>query len=140
MRLLGGVALYQKLGQGGMGAVYKGRHVRLDTDVALKVMAPPVGLAPAHAEAYVQRFLREARVAAGINHPNLIRVIDVDGAGGIYFLVMDFVSGESAGERLDRKGQLSEAEAVPALDSRSGLLLGSLLLLVAYRRSAARMR
>ena len=45
-KVLGGVALYQKLGQGGMGAVYKGRHVRLDIDVALKVMVPPAGISP----------------------------------------------------------------------------------------------
>lgn len=111
-KVLGGVALYQKLGQGGMGAVYKGRHVRLDIDVALKVMVPPAGISPERADIYVQRFIREARTAAKIDHPNLIRVTDVNAENGVYFLVMQFVDGESAAERLKRKGPLPEAEAV----------------------------
>ena len=63
-KVLGGVALYQKLGQGGMGAVYKGRHVRLDIDVAVKIMVPPAGISPERADAYVKRFIREARTAS----------------------------------------------------------------------------
>jgi len=111
-KVLGGVAIYQKLGQGGMGAVYRGKHIRLNVDVAVKVMAPPPGLAPEQAEQYVRRFVREAQVAAAITHQNLVRVIDVNTESGLYYLVMDFVDGESAGDRLKRKGRLSEVEAV----------------------------
>jgi len=111
-KVLGGVVLYQKLGQGGMGAVYKGRHLRLDMDVAVKIMAPPAGLSPSHADNFIQRFLREARTAASISHQNLIRVIDVNTESGVYYLVMDYIDGESAADRLKRKGALPEAEAV----------------------------
>ncbi len=107
-KVLGGVVLYQKLGQGGMGAVYKGRHVRLNVDVAVKVMALPEGVTPSQADNYIQRFVREARTAASVKHQNLIRVYDVNSEGGVHFLIMDFVDGESAGDRLKRKGRLAE--------------------------------
>ena len=103
-KVLGGVVLYQKLGQGGMGAVYRGKHLRLEVDVALKVMAPPSSLAPTQADNYVARFLREAKTAAAVRHQNLIRVYDVNSESGVHYLIMDFVDGESAGDRLKRKG------------------------------------
>jgi serine/threonine-protein kinase len=106
------VVLYQKLGQGGMGAVYKGRHLRLDIDVALKVTALPPGTPPELTESFLQRFIREARTAAAVSHPNLIRVYDVNADGGVHYLIMDYVDGESAAERLKRKGRLSEQQAV----------------------------
>ena len=111
-KVLGGVVLYQKLGQGGMGAVYKGRHIRLDIDVALKIMSLPAGISPEESDKFVKRFIREAKTAATINHTNLVRVMDVNSEHGIYYLVMDYVDGESAGDRLKRKGRLSEEEAV----------------------------
>ena len=111
-KVLGGVVLYQKLGAGGMGAVYKGRHLRLDIDVALKVAALPAGTRPEHAAAFLQRFIREARTAAAVRHPNLIRVYDVNAEAGVHYLIMDYVDGESAADRLRRKRRLSEQEAV----------------------------
>ena len=111
-KVLGGVVVYQKLGQGGMGAVYRGKHLRLNIEVAVKVMAPPPNLPPQLADQFVKRFLREAQLAAMTSHQNLVRVIDVSSESGVYFLVMDYVDGESAGERLKRKGKLSEEEAV----------------------------
>ncbi len=121
-KVLGGVVLYEKLGAGGMGAVYRGRHLRLDIDVAVKVMAPPVGLPPDQADKHVRRFLREARTAASVKHPNLIRVYDVNSESGVHFIIMDYVDGESAAGRLKRRGRLSEEEAVEiALGAAEGL-------------------
>lgn len=121
-KVIGGIALYKKLGQGGMGAVYKGRHVRLNTDVALKIMASPAGIGGAAAEKSVQRFIREAQISAAIDHPNLIRTIDVNSESGVYYLAMQYMQGESAQERLERCTQLSESEAVGiALDAARGL-------------------
>ncbi len=111
-KTLGGVVLYEKLGQGGMGAVYKGRHLRLDIDVAVKVMAPPTGMPQTSADNFVQRFVREAKTAASVKHQNLIRVMDVNTEAGVYYLVMDYIDGESAADRLKRKGVLSEVEAL----------------------------
>jgi serine/threonine protein kinase len=121
-KVLGGVVIYHKLGQGGMGAVYTGRHLRLDIDVAVKVMVPPPNVTPEQATDFTQRFVREARTAAAVGHPNLIRVYDVNSESGVHYLIMDFVEGESAGERLERKGQLAEAEALKiALGAADGL-------------------
>ena len=121
-KVLGGVVLYEKLGEGGMGAVYKGRHLRLDIDVAVKVMSRPAAMTSGQLDDFVKRFIREARTAARIDHPNLVRVLDVDTQHDVYFLVMQFVDGESAGDRLKRKGKLSEEEAVEiALGAAEGL-------------------
>ncbi|MHC4201074.1 MAG: serine/threonine-protein kinase, partial [Planctomycetota bacterium] len=120
--VLGGVVLYQKLGKGGMGAVYRGHHLRLDIDVALKVMAQPAGLPAEQGDEYVHRFLREARTAAAVKHQNLVRVYDVSSDCGLHYLVMEYVNGESAAERLRRKDDIAESEAVEiCLGAASGL-------------------
>ncbi|MHC4248159.1 MAG: protein kinase domain-containing protein [Planctomycetota bacterium] len=111
-KVLGGVALCRKLGQGGMGAVYKGRHLRLGIDVAIKVLVMPPGLRRPEAARFVKRMIREARAAAAVKHANLIRVLDVNTECGMQYLVMDVVDGESAEYRLVRKGPLAEWEAV----------------------------
>jgi formylglycine-generating enzyme required for sulfatase activity len=111
-KVLGGVVICDKIGQGGMGAVYRGRHLRLNVDVALKIMAPPSNLSDEAHAPYVQRFLREAQTAAQVDHPNLVRVYDVDSNHGLHYLIMQLIDGESAGERLARKTSLAEAEAV----------------------------
>ena len=111
-KVLGGVVLYEKLGQGGMGAVYRGKHLRLGIDVAVKVMAQPSAVAPEQADEFVKRFIREAQTAAQIDHSNLVRVLDVNTEHGVYFLVMQLVDGESAGDRLKRTGRIGEREAV----------------------------
>ena len=99
-KILGGVALYAKLGQGGMGAVYKGRHVRLDIDVALKVMVPPVGISPEHAKDFVNRFIREARTMAQLDHPNIVRVYDFGHRDDLYYLIMELVDAATLDQRI----------------------------------------
>jgi serine/threonine protein kinase len=111
-KVLGGVVLCDRVGKGGMGSVYRGRHIRLNVDVAVKVMSLPSDMPKEDRVSCVQRFLREARTAASVRHQNLIRVADVDAQYGLYFLTMDFIDGESAANRLDRKLGLTEAEAV----------------------------
>src|SRR5438270_2210309 len=75
------------LGQGGMGAVYKARQKKLDRLVALKVLPSEWGRDPAFAE----RFAREARALARLNHPQIVGVHDFGEAGGHYYLIMEFV-------------------------------------------------
>jgi NitT/TauT family transport system substrate-binding protein len=111
-KILGGVVLYQRIGRGGMGTVYRGRHLRLNIDVAVKVMAEPQPVDPARRNEVVGRFKREAQTAAHVDHPGLIRVFDVDNEFGIHYIVMQHIEGETAGDRRERKGGLSEAEAV----------------------------
>ncbi|MBC8874309.1 MAG: serine/threonine protein kinase [Planctomycetes bacterium] len=77
------------IGHGGMGAVYKARQVRLDRLVALKIIVPDAAAEPGFAE----RFEREARSLAKLNHPHVVTVHDFGVADGIYYLIMEYVSG-----------------------------------------------
>ncbi len=102
--------LEDKIGEGGMGIVYRARHTRLDTIVAVKVLHPR--LTPD--EAAVERFLREARAAAKINHDNAIKVSDFDTADGIAYFVMEYLDGAPLSERIAR-GRLSYPETASIL-------------------------
>ncbi len=108
-RVIGPVRLESRISKGGMGIVYRGRHVKLDIDVAVKFLLP--NLANENPE-YVVRFEREARMAAQLNNENLVRVFDVDSEKNYHYVVMEFVCGETARDRVARKGPLSESEAM----------------------------
>ncbi|MCX6911402.1 MAG: bifunctional serine/threonine-protein kinase/formylglycine-generating enzyme family protein [Verrucomicrobia bacterium] len=103
-----GYEIVAKLGQGGMGAVYKARQPMLSRLVALKVMAPHLGADPS----YVARFIREAASAAKLNHPNMVRVYTAGEADGIHFIEMEFVEGESLQKRLHHLGRIEPREAI----------------------------
>jgi eukaryotic-like serine/threonine-protein kinase len=109
--LMGDYELLSKVGEGGAGTVYKGRHRITGTIVAVKVM--PVKLASN--PLLLQRFEREFEAARHLNHPNLVRALDYGRAGDQPFLVMEFVEGESLAARLGRAGRLSEDEAIRLL-------------------------
>ncbi len=105
---LGGYVIEALLGKGAMGRVYRAVQVSLNRPVALKVMAGHlVGSAESAA-----RFWREARAAAAINHPNLVRVHDFGEAGGIYFYAMELVDGLSLGAYLRRGDRFTERECI----------------------------
>ncbi|MBI4566140.1 MAG: protein kinase [Planctomycetes bacterium] len=117
---LGGIPLFKKLGQGGMGAVYLGKHPRLGVDVAVKIL--PFHLADQQPQS-IEYFMREANVAARLNHPNLVRIFDVNVDGdpkagtAIWYLVMEFVSGRTVGNLIRERvktgqGPLPESEAL----------------------------
>src|ERR1700759_1873822 len=95
--ILGGVMLKSKLGEGGTGAVYLGWHTRLSCPVAVKV------LKDASAQ-NLPMFLREARLTVAIDHPNLVRVFDVniDSESKIYYMVMEYIDGSSAYQHYER--------------------------------------
>ena len=111
-KVLEPAVLYAKIGKGGMGAVYRGRHFKLDLDVAVKCLKP--SLVDEDGD-FVKRFEREARLAASIAHQNVVRVMDVQEQNGLHYLVMEYVRGETAAERVARKGPLSEREALAIL-------------------------
>ena len=109
--LAGKYSLQRELGRGGMGIVYLARDVQLDRDVAIKVL--PTHLArDASAR---ERFLREARMAAGLSHPHIVPIHQVGEAGGFVFFVMSFVEGETLGERLRARGPLPPHDAARVL-------------------------
>src|SRR5512136_1379582 len=79
------------LGQGGMGAVYQARQKELDRVVALKILPPGIGKDPAFAE----RFTREAKALARLNHPGVVTLYEFGKADGLFFFLMEFVDGMS---------------------------------------------
>ncbi|HET6883957.1 MAG TPA: protein kinase, partial [Pirellulales bacterium] len=87
------------LGQGGMGAVYKARQLTLDRLVAVKILPAEVAGDPAFAE----RFTREARALARLNHPNIVGIHDFGQAGGLYYFVMEYVDGDSLRQLVAKK-------------------------------------
>src|SRR5438105_10891582 len=109
--LAGEYSLQRELGRGGMGVVYLARDVQLDRDVALKVLPTHLARTPAARE----RFIREARMAAGLSHPHIVPIHRVGEAGGFVFFVMSYVEGETLGERLRTRGPLPPAEATRVL-------------------------
>jgi serine/threonine-protein kinase len=109
--LAGEYSLQRELGRGGMGVVYLARDVQLDRDVAIKVLPAHLARTPESRE----RFLREARTAAGLSHPHIVPIHRVGEAGGFVFFVMSYVEGETLGERLRTRGPLPPADAARIL-------------------------
>ena len=105
---IGEYRILAKLGEGGMGAVYKAEHVSLRRPSALKILPQQKA---ERSENAVRRFKREARAIAGLSHPNIVSVFNVDEADGWHFIDMEFVDGESLQARVEREGSLSVAEA-----------------------------
>ena len=105
---IAGYRLLEKLGTGAMGTVYKARQLSLDRDVAIKVLSPDLAQDPE----YVERFLREAKAVARLNHTNIISGIDVGDAGGIKYLVMEYVDGSTVASLLRRGGAIDEERAL----------------------------
>ncbi len=87
------------LGRGGMGVVYKARQPRLDRLVALKILPASLAATPGFAE----RFEREARALARLNHPNIVAVYDFGQADGLFFLLMEYVDGSNLRQLIEAK-------------------------------------
>ena len=89
-----------KLGEGGMGVVYKARDTRLDRFVAIKTLSADAAGNPERK----RRFMQEAKAASGLNHPNILHVYDIDTAEGVDFIAMEYVEGKTLQELIGRKG------------------------------------
>jgi serine/threonine-protein kinase len=110
--------LHRRLGRGGMAEVYLARDQMLDRAVAVKVLFPALATDPG----FVERFRREAQSAAGLNHPNIVSVYDWGEANGTYFIVMEYVEGESLAELIQAEGRLHPDRAAEiASDMASAL-------------------
>src|SRR5947199_4181960 len=106
--VLGGrYEILELLGEGGMGAVYKGRDRELDRVVALKVIRPEL----ANQQEVLRRFKQELILARQVTHKNVIRIFDLGEADGIKFISMDYIEGEDLRSLLRQKGRLSPEEA-----------------------------
>jgi len=109
--LAGRYSLERELGRGGMGVVYLAREVRLDRSVAIKLLPPSKTADPKLRE----RFLREARTAAKLSHPNIIPIHAVEEIGEFVFFAMAYVDGETLTDRVRQRGPMPPSEAARVL-------------------------
>lgn len=106
MQRLGHYQIAEKIGEGGMGVVYKAVDTRLDRNVAIKVL-PAERVAD---EERRKRFALEAKAASALNHPGIITVHDIGNDDGVDYIVMEFVEGKTLGSMIGRRGmRVSEA-------------------------------
>ena len=99
---LGDYQILRKLGRGGMADVYAARQMSLGRDVALKVLRSEF----ARDRDYIERFRREARAAAKLNHPNIVQVYEVNSIDSQYYIAQELIDGDNLRQRLDRYGAI----------------------------------
>jgi serine/threonine protein kinase len=112
IRKVGSYFVLEKIGDGGMGAVFKGRNSTTDAPVAIKLVSANV-MAD---EKLRLRFAQECQVARLLAHPNIVHMLDFGLEGSTPYLVMEYVDGESLGQRLENHGPLPEHEALSYFD------------------------
>src|SRR5436853_7176084 len=98
-----------------MGTVYKGQHRDTGELVAIKIVPPTAARNPT----LLKRFAREFNTARAIDHPNVVKALDFNDTCPTPFLVMEFVDGESVGQRIERGGPIPEEEAVRIIGQAS---------------------
>lgn len=108
---LGNYKLVDKIGKGGWGTVYRASHVWMERDVAIKILHASI----AEQDESLQRFQREIRVTALLDHPNIVRAYDADREGNRIYLVMEYVDGTDLATKIARDGPLSPSSAVAAI-------------------------
>ena len=102
----------ERIAAGGMGEVYRAHDAVLAREVAIKVLHRSL----AGDQGFVDRFRREARAAATLNHPNIVTVFDWGAVDGVYYMVMEYVHGRSVREILNARGALAPGQAASVLD------------------------
>ncbi|MCH2209399.1 MAG: bifunctional serine/threonine-protein kinase/formylglycine-generating enzyme family protein [Lentisphaerales bacterium] len=98
----------KKLGQGAMGEVFYGHHPNLDIPIAIKTLSKSL----VNNEQFIDRFIREAKMAAKIKHENAIMIYDADQEGEDYFIVMEYVAGGNLGDEIKKRGKIPQDEAL----------------------------
>lgn len=100
--------LLEKVGDGGMAVVYRSRDRLLNRHVAVKILKPEFTKDPK----FIESFRRESQAAASLSHPNIVNVYDVGREGGIHYIVMELIDGQSLSDRIKAQGPLKPFEAV----------------------------
>src|ERR1700754_474638 len=103
-----GYRLEEQIGQGGMALVYRARDIQLGRNVALKLLSPTLG----SDEAFRQRFIRESRAAAAVDHPNIIPIFAAGQSDGVLFIAMRYVQGGDVRQPVSGLGPLPAERAV----------------------------
>jgi eukaryotic-like serine/threonine-protein kinase len=99
---LGGYELEEEIGRGSMGMVYRGRQIALGREVAIKVLSRAL----ARDASYVARFIREAQIIAGLNHPHIVQIFDAGQQNGLLYFVMEYVQGPTIASLLHLDGAI----------------------------------
>ncbi|MBI2933890.1 MAG: protein kinase [Planctomycetes bacterium] len=118
--VIGRCRVIRLIAAGGQGSIYLAHHQALDKDVALKVLPPSLS----NDEEFVRRFLREARSAARLEHPNIVQVYDAGIEKDIHYIVMQYVDGRDLQRLLDRRGKITVNDAL-AITRRVAIALAS---------------
>jgi len=109
---LAGYQIEALIGHGGMGAVYRAEELTLGRKVALKVIAPELG----GDGRFRERFLRESRIAASLDHPHIVPIFKAGDEDGALFLAMRYVEGTDLAKLLQEGGALAPARAISLLE------------------------
>ena len=125
----GRYSLERELGRGGMGVVFLARDVALDRLVAIKLLPPTMAALPDRRE----RFLREARTAAKLSHPNIVPIFAVEEVGDLVFFAMAYVEGESVGDLVRKRGTMPPAAVARMLQETAWALAYAHLREVVHR-------
>jgi serine/threonine-protein kinase len=115
---IAGYRIEEVAGRGGMGVVYRAQHVHLGRTVALKLLNPEL----AASEEFRERFIREARAAAELEHPNIVPVYDAGEVEGRLYLAMKFIEGTDMAQLLEQEGRLGPERAIPLLEQLADAL------------------
>ena len=106
--VIAGYRIEERIGRGGMGVVYRAQHLNLQRRAAIKIIAPDL----AESEGFRERFTREARIAAALQHPNIVTVYDAGEVDGMLYLAMQFIQGEDLAAILRADGRLRPYRAI----------------------------
>lgn len=116
--ILGGYRLVRKIAEGGMGVVYEAVQLNLSRKVALKVLNEELAARPE----FLQRFEREAKAAAALNHPNVVQVHDFGKAQGWRYLIMEYVEGQDLSEYTEERGKLPVIDSLEIIEQAAQAL------------------
>ena len=115
---IGGYRVVRRIAEGGMGAVYEAVQLKLDRHIALKILSDRLALEPE----FMQRFEREAKAAAALNHPNVVQVHDFGQSDGRHFLAMEYVEGEDLSTHIRDHGKLAVNQALDLIEQAASAL------------------
>src|SRR5215203_3648724 len=106
-KVIAGYRIEERVGRGGMGVVYRAEHLNLRRRAAIKIIAPDL----AESEGFRERFTREARIAAALQHPNIVTVYDAGEVDGILYLAMQYIEGNDLSAVLRKDSRLRPDQA-----------------------------
>jgi serine/threonine-protein kinase len=110
-QVIAGYRIEERVGRGGMGVVYRAEHLNLRRRAAIKIIAPDL----AESEGFRERFTREARIAAALQHPNIVTVYDAGEVDGILYLAMQYIEGQDLAAVLRKEGRLRPYRAIDVI-------------------------